>query len=245
MTTFDPRTRPLAPAGIGVTRLRVYGDDSPDGSPGGSPHFHLLCTEMYAVIAGHGEVETLSAVGVQRHELSPGRLVWFEPGVVHRLLNHGRDLDILVVMQNNGLPEARDFVLVFPKAILSDANAYDRNASLASADRVYATDADSARHRRDLAAEGYFEWRSAFESRGVEALVELYRLGLERITPRLATWERLVAEGPDLAAAQTQSNLKRLVAGSIGHLTTGRTAELGPDAAERLGMCGHLTVYPL
>lgn len=113
-------------------------------------------------------------------------------------------------MQNNGLPEAGDFVLVFPKAILSDANAYDRNASLASADRVYATDADSARHRRDLAAEGYFEWRSAFESRGVEALVELYRLGLERITPRLATWERLVAEGPDLAAANMRRPDSRL-----------------------------------
>lgn len=237
-------SEPLLPAGIGITRLKVYDTDSPDGLIGGSPHFHLLCTELYVVLAGSGEVETLSGQGIQRHSLVPGKLVWFEPGVVHRLLNPSGDLDILVVMQNQGLPEAGDFVLAFPKAILADDDSYRRHVSLASGAYVYATDQAAATARRDLATKGYLEWKGEFETRGEEALRELFELGLQRVMPQLGRWQELVAQGPVRALAQTESSLRGLGAGDLDYLLSARSAERVADPETRLGMCGHLTVYP-
>ncbi len=59
---------------------------------------------------GRGAVQTLTAAGFQETPLSPGALVWFTPGTIHRLVNDG-DLTLHVLMQNCGLPEAGDAVL--------------------------------------------------------------------------------------------------------------------------------------
>src|ERR671932_1380750 len=133
------------PGAIGVTHLKVYDSPTPDGLAGGSPNVHFACTEAYAVIAGCGAVQTLSAAGFDETPLSPGRLVWFTPGVIHRLINHDGRLEILVLMQNAGLPEAGDMVLTFPPALLEDEQAYWRAAALVSPGAVYATSAGAAR----------------------------------------------------------------------------------------------------
>lgn len=75
------------PGGIGVTHLRVYDTPAADGLVGGSPHLHFACAEAYLVIKGRGSVQTLSSEGFREIPLLTGSLVWFTPGLIHRLIN--------------------------------------------------------------------------------------------------------------------------------------------------------------
>src|SRR5690606_17589794 len=118
------------PGGTAVSRVRVYDWPTADGAWGGSPHLHTTSTEGYVVLAGSGTLETLSGDGYGEHPLTPGTVLWFTPGTVHRLVNTGRDLELLVVMSNAGLPEAGDAVLTFPAEILADPTAYAKAAAL-------------------------------------------------------------------------------------------------------------------
>src|ERR1700737_5642968 len=92
------------PGGISVTHLRVYDFPGPDTLSGGSPHMHFACTEAYFVLAGEGAVQTLSSQGYRETSLRAGSVVWFTPGVIHRLINRDGHLEIYVVMENKGLP---------------------------------------------------------------------------------------------------------------------------------------------
>ena len=92
-------------------------------------------------------MQTLTAAGVNTTPLAAGTVVWFSPGTIHRAVNHG-DLRVVVVMQNNGLPEAGDAVFTFPPGTLNDPGAYQR-ASAPAATEV------AARTRRDLAVAGF------------------------------------------------------------------------------------------
>ncbi|HVX45492.1 MAG TPA: cupin domain-containing protein, partial [Mycobacteriales bacterium] len=157
------------PGATGITRLDVYDWEGPDGSCGGSAHMHLLCTEGYVVVAGSGTLQTLGADGYRETPLRPFDIVWFTPGTIHRLINDG-DLRIVVVMQNAGLPEAGDFVLSFPPEVLADPDRYAAAASLADGRRVHASDENAARHRKDLAIEGFLRLRTAVEQDGPAAL---------------------------------------------------------------------------
>src|SRR5687768_5708435 len=98
---------PAFPGAVGVSHLRVYDTRAPDGLAGGTPHVHTVCTEAYLVVNGAGAVQTLTTEGYQETALEPGVAVWFTPGTIHRLVNHG-DLELFVLMQNDGLPEAGD-----------------------------------------------------------------------------------------------------------------------------------------
>src|SRR5262245_45455609 len=181
-------TTPALPGAIGVTHLKVYDTRAPDGLVGGSPHLHFACTEAYAVLAGRGAVQTLGAGGFRELPLEPGRLAWFTPGLIHRLINLDGRLEILVLMQNGGLPEAGDFVLTFPSDVLADERAYFDAASLAPSGAVYASSAAAARRRRDLAVDGFSALRRAFEQRGAAALEEFYRTALKLVVPKLGPW---------------------------------------------------------
>jgi mannose-6-phosphate isomerase-like protein (cupin superfamily) len=75
------------PGRIGVTHLRVYDRLAPDGLAGGSPHMHFACSEAYLVIQGRGSVQTLSSAGFREITLRAGSMVWFTPGLIHRLVN--------------------------------------------------------------------------------------------------------------------------------------------------------------
>lgn len=233
------------PGGTAVTGLRVYDWPGPDGLPGGSAHVHLASTEAYYVRSGSGLVQTLSSQGYAEHPLIPGDLVWFTPGTVHRLINHG-GLELLVVMANAGLPEAGDAVLTFPPEILADPDRYAVHASLARPDRVYATDEQAAKDRRDLAIEGYLVLRDQVRADGPAALEPLYAAASRLITGRLDTWRELLAAGPVASAADSTRRLAELAGAE--HLT--QTALVGAvvrriDAPDqpRLGMCGFLDTY--
>ena len=103
------------PGATGVTLLDVYDWVAPD-SRGGSAHIHLASTEGYLILRGAGRLQTLGAQGFREEPLHPGDCLWFTPGTVHRLVNEDGQLQILVIMQNAGLPEAGDCVLTFPPA---------------------------------------------------------------------------------------------------------------------------------
>lgn len=232
------------PGAVGVTHLRVYDTPAPDGLVGGSPHVHFACTEAYAVQAGRGTVQTLGADGLAETPLEPGRLVWFTPGLIHRLVNHDGRLEILVLMQNAGLPEAGDFALTFPAATLRDERAYWEAASLATAGQVYASGAEAARHRRDLAVQGFGELCDAFAREGPPALEAFYAAALRLVQPRLEAWRARWQHGPLAAAQRTGAQLDALQQGQTRHLLDGRLYELPAPADQRaLGMCGTLGLY--
>ena len=160
--------------GVAVSRLRVYDALAPDGFAGGSPHMHLACAEAYVVLGGAGSVELLSLRdGYQRLELRPGEAVQFDPGVVHRLINDG-GLEILVLMQNAGLPENGDAVFTFPAEILESVETYRQCAAIISFEDAVA--------RRDRAVAG------------MEALKEGFAGSLDEGRRLLSAFQRRAAE---------------------------------------------------
>jgi mannose-6-phosphate isomerase-like protein (cupin superfamily) len=241
---IEPIQPPALPGAIGVTHLKVYDTRAPDGLIGGSPHLHFACTEAYVVLAGRGAVQTLGAGGFKEVPLEPGQLAWFTPGLIHRLVNLDGRLEILVLMQNAGLPEVGDFVLTFPAEVLADERAYFDAASLAPSGAVYASSADAARRRRDLAVEGFAVLRERFEQGGAAALEVFYRAAVKLVQPKLDTWHAVWQPGPLAAARQTGEQLEALRHGGVDHLLDGAIYALpAPAEPRRLGVCGTLGVY--
>ncbi len=237
-------TVPWLPGAVGVTHLKVYDTQAPDGLVGGSPHLHFACTEAYMVLAGRGAVQTLSAAGFKELPLEPGRLAWFTPGLIHRLINGDGRLEILVLMQNAGLPEAGDFVLTFPQDVLGDEHAYLDAASLAPSGHVYTSSVEAARRRRDLAVDGFTVLCERFENQGVAALEEFYRTAVALVQPKLDAWHAVWENGPLAAARQTGDQFEALRQGRVDHLLEGAIYDLsGPGEQRRLGVCGTLGVY--
>lgn len=234
---------PPFPSAVGVTHLRVYDTVAPDGLIGGSPHVHFVCTELYIVIGGQGTVQTLSAAGYRETALEAGKLVWFTPGTIHRLVNDD-DLEIQIVMQNAGLPEAGDFVLTFPEAMLNDSDAYFDAASLSPKGEVYTNSEAAAWRRRDLAVNGFAELREQFEREGPAALERFYAAAARLVRPKLDAWRGVWERGPLAATEATGAQLAALVAGRNEHLLAGNVYELPPpQEPRRLGVCGTLGVY--
>ncbi len=64
--------------------------------------------------------------GASTVELIPKKVVFFRPGVIHRVINPNKDLEILSITQNGGLAERGDFVMTFPKELLSNPSAYNQ-----------------------------------------------------------------------------------------------------------------------
>lgn len=225
--------------GVALSRLRVYEACAPDGMAGGSPHFHLACAEAYFVLAGAGAVELVSlAHGYQRLQLKPGDAVQFEPGIVHRLVNEG-NLEILVLMQNAGLPENGDAVFTFLPEVLSDAEIYRQYASIDSL--------EGALTRRDHAVAGLSVLKDAFarsadEGRGL--LRDLHQSAAELVQPSVKSWMDIVERGPARAAAKTRSHLLELGTGRPGDLAGSQILRLLANE-ERLGMCGRLNPFAI
>lgn len=235
---------PFLPASVGLTHLRVYSSVGPGGLAGGSPHVHLACTECYYVQSGRGRVQLLSAAGFEELPLEPGGVVWFSPGVIHRLINDDGNLEIFVVMQNSGLPEAGDFVITMPQDILRDHTDYFANAAISSSGEVFADKMDAAVRRRDLAVKGFQELVRQFEKRGAEALSEFYTEAANLTSPQLAKWRAIWRSGSLLAAQQAGARIDALESGDISHLWCGSAQSLPPPGEPaKLGMCGLLGTY--
>lgn len=235
---------PALPGAIGVSHLRVYDSEGPDGLRGGTPHVHSVCTEAYVVIAGRGAVHTLGPDGFREFTLEAGKLVWFSPGTIHRLVNGDGALEILVLMQNAGLPEAGDMVIAFPPEVLEDPAAYAEAHSLPVAERTTSGTGDAARMRRDAGVEGFLRLRAALEREGRPALERFYAQVASLLAPRASAWRALLRAGPRSAVDATERQLEALARGDASHLGDAAVRELGPPGDERkMGCCGTLGTY--
>jgi mannose-6-phosphate isomerase-like protein (cupin superfamily) len=234
---------PPFPGAIGVSHLRVYDTSAPDGLAGGTPHVHTVCTEAYVVVGGTGAVQTLAASGYDERPLEPGAFVWFTPGTIHRLVNGG-DLEIVVLMANQGLPEAGDMVITFPPSILADPAAYAEAATLPDHDRTTAGSPDPARERRDLAVPAFLELADATRRRDPVPLRAFHDAAAALVRPRLQEWESIWRTGPLAVAEQTGAQLAALARGDAAHLAAAAVASLPPPPSERrYGCCGTLGTY--
>lgn len=242
--SIDQTRRPATAAaallgGVAISRLRVYEGSAPDGQAGGSPHLHLACAEAYVVLAGAGSVELLSlSNGYQRLDLQAGDAVQFDPGVVHRIVNEG-ELEILVLMQNAGLPEHGDAVFTFPPDVLEDVEMYRRRVAIASIGDALA--------RRDCAVAGMMLLKEGFaRSRedGRRLLGELQRRAAELVRPSAAAWLDIVDGGPGAAVADTREHVEQLLAGQPADLSSSQVSRV-VMTAERLGMCGRLNPFAI
>ena len=260
------------PGGTSVSRLSVYDWPTTDGAGragGGTPHLHLVSDEGYVVLSGAGSVQTLGPDGYAEHPLTAGTLLWFQPGVVHRLVNDG-DLEILVVMSNAGLPEAGDAVMTFPADVLADAERCaaaatlpavpsDGTATAPGADvattgspatgspTADTATAHAARARRDLAVEGFTVLRERVLAEGPDVpMGELYdaaaRLVRGAVPGWQATWDSTVRTATD----RTADALAALAVGTAPHLRDAATASTQPrPGPPRYGMCGRLRTWEL
>jgi mannose-6-phosphate isomerase-like protein (cupin superfamily) len=229
--------RDQLPGAVGVSKLSVYDTATPDGLHGGTPHLHLCCTEAYVVSGGTGQVQTLSGQdGFEERDLEPGAVLWFTPGTIHRLINHG-GLEITVLMSNSGLPEAGDAVLTFPLDIVKDPDRYASAVALPDGGAP-GTDITTAYRRRDLAVQGFHELRKN------DSLHEFYEAAMKLKQPLLGDWRERWEQGARRTAEQTGEQIAALVNNDPGHLRESRvTVRSGPDERGRLGMCGLLNTY--
>lgn len=223
------------PGGVALSDLEVYDWEAEDGCRGGSPHLHTASSEGYVVIGGTGAVQTLSVAGFAEHPLAPGDVLWFTPGIVHRLINDG-DLRLLVVMSNAGLPEAGDAVLTFPSHVLDDPDAYAAAATLPDG----AERAEAARARRDLALRGF----AALRDGGPDAVSELHRQAVKLVQPKLAGWQRLWRSTVLAETERTARRLALLASGDERALADAQVSRVASTSTERVhGMCGMLRTW--
>jgi mannose-6-phosphate isomerase-like protein (cupin superfamily) len=237
------QTAEAFPGAIGVTHLKVYDTAGPDGLPGGSPHMHFACSEAYLVVHGRGSVQTLSNGGFREIPLRAGSVVWFTPGLIHRLINEDGQLEIYAVMENAGLPEHGDSVLTFPPKYLRDEDAYFQALSLERAGSAFTDKQDAARKRRDLAVEGFEILRAEVEK---GSLQRFYREAVDLVRSKEPTWRGIWEAGPENNVQRTRSFLDNLDFGRSDYLGEGKVFEIQVDPQReerRFGMCGTLRQY--
>jgi mannose-6-phosphate isomerase-like protein (cupin superfamily) len=247
MTDTVERKIPPISGAIGMSHLKVYTTEAPDGLRGGCPHMHFTCTETYVVLGGRGSVQALGYGGFEEVLLETGQLMWYTPGVIHRLINQDGKLELLVIMQNAGLPEAGDHVLSFPPEVLADREAYLKAASLATAEGlVYAGGEEAAFRRRDLAVQGFNLLRERVEREGPSAMADFYRQAVEIVRANAEHWRHIWDATALATVRETEDHLRAVVRGETGHLHEGRVYTLpSPGDARKLGFCGWLSPYDL
>lgn len=235
--------RPPFPGAVAASHLRVYDTAAPDGLAGGTPHLHTACTEAYWVVAGRGKVQTLTTGGFEEVPLEPGAFVWFTPGTIHRLVNEA-DLEILVVMQNAGLPEAGDMVITFPPAVLATAESYAAAAVLPPTELTTFGTGEAARARRDLAVPTFNGLRQATEAGDGVPLRSFHEAAARLVQPHIAEWTKRWHDGPLKEVERTGDRLRALAESDADHFAEASVHRLDPPAAERrMGCCGTLGTY--
>jgi len=239
----------ILPGGAGLTHIKVYDTPGPDGAISGGAHIHLVCSEIYFVLKGTGQMELLSIDGLETVDLVPNKVVFFRPGTFHRVLNPNKDLEILAIMQNGGLPERGDFVMSFPPEVLGNVSTY--------AQALRARDLSEALKRRDLSLQGYLELKAAFGRSleiGQEALRGFYRAARNLIAPKVDGFEWVLKVGSQTEVKASLDACDFLRAGRLDYLEHsilgGKTcpghASLYPlNEPGKPGMCGELHPYSL
>jgi mannose-6-phosphate isomerase-like protein (cupin superfamily) len=225
------------PGSTSISRLKVYDTVTPDGQRGGTPHVHLLCSEMYFVLAGTGAVELIDAGGFACVELRPFDSLTFSPGTIHRLINSSGALELLVVMGHSGLPERGDNVVCFDEEWLTSDDAFAEAMRVQSLDEAY--------RRRDRGVEGFTRLKAAFAAdaeTGRAALRHFYELAIARSAVRRPEWA-WVLERETADAREATERLASLDAGDISALLAAQHALVAGGDPASLGFCGHLHRY--
>ncbi len=244
MSAGGPAAAQAFPGATGVTLLDVYDWPTPDGLRGGSAHIHLASTEGYLVLRGAGRLQTLGGQGFQETPLLAGDCLWFTPGTVHRLVNDDGQLQILVIMQNAGLPEAGDCVLTFPPEVLADPDRYASAAALgdtALGDAALGSEAleAAARGRRDLAIEGFLVLREQVIRNGPAALDGFLAAAVRLTARRVPDWRDRWRTEAAAVTALTGTHLDGVGVLNPAHLRAGTLLRAERDAGpRRYGMCG-------
>ncbi len=221
-----------------TTRLKVYDTLTPDGQRGGTPHVHLMCSEMYFVLAGHGFVEMIDWNGFSRLPLSPHSALIFSPGTVHRLINPDGELELFIMMQNSGLPERGDNVVSFKDEILRDDVAYKTAMKVSSFEDAYL--------RRDGGVEGFLDLKEAFKEGldvGRRSLNRFFEHATARTKNLRSTWQSVIENGPLYEAQKSLKHLDLLAQGDASYLQQAAHFAIAPDAYKTPGFCGALNRY--
>ena len=234
-------TAPAFPGATSVSALEVYDAVAADGLAGGTPHLHTVSAEAYLVVGGRGRLHTIDGGGTfAERALALGDLVWFAPGVIHRAVNDGA-LDVRVIMQNAGLPEAGDAVMTFPDDVLADPERYADAAALPGADASDAARLAAAIARRDLAVEGYRALLRAGGDVDPDRLAGFHERAVALVARRAPDWRERWRAGALAVARETGERLDALESGGDPGLRAARVA--AASVAPALGMCGHLARY--
>ena len=221
-----------------VTRLKVYDTPSIDAQRGGTPHVHLLCSELYFVTLGSGAVEMIDWNGFSKVDLEPHAALLFSPGTLHRLINPESNLELFIVMQNSGLPERGDNVVSFKNELLANNEVYAETMKVSSFEEAYA--------RRDKGVEGFLELKAAFEKdleMGRKALSQFYERAAERTRTLRETWHSVVTNGPLHEAQQSLAHLGNLEQGKLDYLQHAQRHHIDSGAYKTPGFCGALERY--
>lgn len=235
------------PGATGLSEVSIYDWPGADGAAGGTPHMHTASAEAYVVQEGTGRLETLDSRGFTSTPLTPGVVLWFTPGTVHRAINDSGDLKVLVVMQNAGLPENGDAVMTFPPEHLTDTEAYRRAAALEhkDADAGVPAGEEAARRRRDLALEGYLALKMAVLESGPGALAEFHAAAARLVSSKTGTWAEFLAGGAAQQAEITRKQLRSLDTAESFYLQEARTTMGKRKTSRMYGMCGRIQTWEL
>jgi mannose-6-phosphate isomerase-like protein (cupin superfamily) len=228
------------PGGTSLSRLSVYASAcAADGLAGGTPHLHTASTEAYVVVAGRGALHTLDLDGPRETELGPGSTVWFTPGTIHRAVNHD-GLQVVVVMQNAGLPEAGDAVMTFPPEIVADPDRYRQAATLPSGVPEEEVE-EAVSRRRELAVQGFTDLADSLRRGDAEPLRRFYDSAVALVRPNLGRWRAIWQDTVARQTAETAAVLAALDRGDATHLHQAALLQSPPEP--RWGMCGHLLTH--
>jgi quercetin dioxygenase-like cupin family protein len=250
MSTADAVTPPVFPGATSVSELEVYDGVASDGLAGGTPHLHIVSAEAYLVIGGRGRLQTIDGSGLfEEHRLEPGELIWFDPGVIHRVVNDGA-LEVRVIMQNAGLPEAGDAVMTFPDEVLADPARYRSAASLPAADQPDGERLAAAHRRRDLAVDGFLALFLPGGAVDPDRLARLHDRAVALVAPYVSEWRERWRAGALAAARETAARLDALSArgapseaGIARDVGLARARVASAPSAAAFGMCGRLRRY--
>ena len=221
--------RPPFPGAIAASHLRVYDTAAPDGLAGGTPHLHTACTEAYWVVAGTGAVQTLTTRGYEEVPLEPGAFVWFTPGTIHRLVNGG-DLEILVLMQNAGLPGGRRHGHHVPARGPGLRGVLRSGRHPPEDERTTTGTGDAARARRDLAVPTFIELREATAAGDPAPLRAFHEAAARLVQPHIADWTKRWRDGPLQEVERTGDLLRALAEADADHLADASVHRLPPPA---------------
>ncbi|MEU2613683.1 cupin domain-containing protein [Micromonospora sp. NPDC007271] len=189
-------------------------------------------------------MQTLTLSGYRETPLRPGALVWFAPGTIHRLVNDG-GLEIIVLMQNSGLPEAGDAVLTLPPDLLTDPATYAAAVALPGGGAP-GTDLAAAYGRRDLAVRGFELLRAAAVAGDLTPLRQFHAAAIGLVQPHLESWRQRWRDGALRAADETRQQLDALARGEAPHFVEAEVYQIAePRDRGRRGMCGQLDTYPV